>query len=425
MMLRYLSFFTFLGFVFAQSEAMASDDFCARLLQPVAIKTLMKKVDWKNLDRDETSLDPSLNAVVYTASQKNNLDDLGLPLSHLSDEDRILETDYGYAILAADQLQEWQWLKTVIDKPSEAKKFIDYVANNEGVYPKGISEEAADWLRWSVFAHKESFVKAKQELGHFTDGIIDSKVPYRKSYRDYENELYILKRFEFNSLVRQKEIFIFPFGFEDKLLLDEIALDDAVTVLEVLARYFILSKLYVKKSDGYYSLLSSLVDKDTLMLFSRYPLLIPLYPMFEDGHFEIEKEITKIGTEDIYFLAKKRLLSSKLENGVPYNLEFNAMMDDYDGLSAKFSIEFNDYEINMMDGSTQLFAKTVIDLNALVAEKSKQFTEHLGIPLPKITIEGQNGVDDTYYNFIFTSNDMTKLDAKVYGAFLMFIALDN
>lgn len=274
-------------------------------------------------------------------------------------------------------------LKVALESPVDAQSFIESIANIPDKYPLGIHPETADWLRWS--AQKEKF----------------------------------------EDKISNNEHYFFPFDRRPNWLLIKMHEEDAVTVLQVLSRYFILTKLMVRQSSGEYGLLSELVSKDTLIFFSRYPQFIPLFPMFQYGHFEIEKEITKIGSEDIYFLAKNKMRSSTLQNGKAYELMFNVMVGDYTEFTGQFSIEFYDYEFTNRDGSRQLFESTAKELNALVAKKAKEFTALLGLPLPEFKIVEEAGIDDTYHNFIFKTKKGRNINQNLYAAFLMFIALDK
>lgn len=132
----------------------------SNLLAPLQIDQLLKDIDLNSNTNPET-LNPTLDPIVYTIEDTVNVSDLkGLPLEKLSIRDRILKTDFGYAILDMDGLRDWAQLSSIIKDEQRVKEFLEKVANTEGMYPKGLTRESADWLRWTVFANKQAVLKS-------------------------------------------------------------------------------------------------------------------------------------------------------------------------------------------------------------------------------------------------------------------------
>ena len=135
------------------------------LLARLEIESLSKKINY-NTKQDYKDLNPSTNIVVYDSLNFDDLLQDGFNPTALGSRERILKTDFGYAILDVEELRDWMRLQFIIADPLRAKAFIDKVANTPGSFPNGITKEAAEWLRWSVFAQTESQRKALNNLGN-------------------------------------------------------------------------------------------------------------------------------------------------------------------------------------------------------------------------------------------------------------------
>ena len=125
------------------------------LLEPLQIVRLVQKIDFQS-QFDPSTTFPSYDKVVYSREDAVVLKELGLPTEKMKNEHRWVQTDYGFALMDVHSLRDWSLLSRVIKDPEAAKKFIEYVAENEGVYPAGIARESADWLRWSILAIESS-----------------------------------------------------------------------------------------------------------------------------------------------------------------------------------------------------------------------------------------------------------------------------
>lgn len=406
-------------------------------VETLKISQLIQKVDWKALQRDQSTLNPNLSAVAYDKSQAHLLKEFNLPLNSLSESDRVLETDYGYAIVNVHQLRDWQMLSSIINDPAASKAFLEKVANTEGYYPNSITKNSADWLRWSLFAEYESRRKSIEQVGPhpFANQNYMSMFDYiRPESMKYYADLFKAKRAEFRRLIRQKNIAILPFGVRKGDNFNEIAEEDASLTLSILARYFVISKLIVQRNNGEAILLSEFVDQDALILFSRYPELLPLYPMFEDGHFEIANEETTVGHEDVYGLALTEVMQGELASGVTYSVSFNPLMDDDEGVTGVFFLNFDGYdqgedsykELTLKVPAQQihrLYSDIIEKLNHMMAIKSSKFTQLTGVELPVFLVEFDQSSDRLHPEFIFYNND--SIEPNLFAAFLMFAALDG
>lgn len=433
--LRFLTLI-FIGCLGFNNLTFANSNFCEQFLEPLQIRTLMKKVDWKNLESDGSTVTPSYDVVVYDKANESLLRDLKLPLSKLSSKDRIVETAYGYAIVDVDQLRDWQMLSSVINEPVRAREFLEKVGNTEGYYPNGITKESADWLRWSVFARYDSARKAHNKAGRPPTSDEYDFMEFMMKDLEYSMAVDHEKREIFRRLVRQKNVYIFPFGITDITLdLNEIREDNAVIVLQTLTRYFMLSKLLVKRPSGEYILLSEFIGNDSLMLLSRHPNLISLYPMFEDGHFEIPREYV-IGHQDTYSIASKKLIISEMKEEVKYTVKVNQnIYYEDDSVESNISVSFDDYS-SLEDGYSKLLnvvsaedVKKLLseldsDLNNFVARKTSEFREVTGVDIPEFIVEHEDDSDLAIASQ-FTLKTNQDVDPVVYSAFLMFMALDN
>jgi hypothetical protein len=401
-------------------------------LQPLSVAQLLRHVDLFT-ELDPESLNPSLNVVAYSLADKASLIDLDLPVDQLSPRDRLVETDYGYAIMDVDELRDWTLLRGVIDDPTAAKKFIDTTANTPGLYPRGITRESADWLRWSVFANQEALNRAAENLSRSMPSAPNSVA----DLFDISIRMDRLKRAEYRRMVRQREIFMFPFGIDVRLEPNEIAEHDAPRVLEILARYFIISKLVVPRPSGEYQLLSEYLDRDSLMLLSRFPEFLAIYPIFEGGQFSVEHEYIKIGRDDTYTLAKSFLSSMDVSQELEYKTHFIAIAHDEttfsEGLELTgfFRIEFFDTDSDGqgvdepdLDDETfqRIFSLEMEKMDDFLARKTSEFNQIAGYNIPVATAIEDDSSEYGSREFIITFSD-SNIPAHVLAAFFVFIGL--
>lgn len=372
----------------------------AGLLAPLAIQSLVKKIDFNSL-ADPQTLSPSLNLKVYDGSELAVLDRFKLSKSEIGPRDRIVVTDYGYAILDVEELRDWTLLQNAIADQKRAKKFIDWVANTPGTFPNGITKEAAEWLRWSVFAQFESLRKAYKRIestGIHGDGLFDFSVA-----------LYRQKKEEYRRLVRQKELFMFPFGMDTRYEINEITIYDAPVVLEILARHFLISKLFVERPDGEFKQLSEVLDRDSLMLFSRFPQLLASYPAFEGGHFNVDHTSTTVGSDDSYIIAERSLETSKLYEDIDYDLTFFADVTEENSsdeptidMYTYFTIYFEEDQAEGLTAAQvqKIYSAETENMDNFLAAKSRQFEEITGYKIPVSSdVESKDFPDDINREF--------------------------
>lgn len=380
----------------------------AGLLAPLEIQSLVKKIDFKSLS-DPQSLSPSLNLKVYDRSESAILNRFKISKSEIGPRDRIVVTDYGYAILDIEELRDWTLLQNAIADQKRAKKFIDWVANTPGTFPNGITKEAAEWLRWSVFAQIESLRKAYKR--------IESSGVFEAGPFGFDMSLFQFKRTEYYRLVRQKELFMFPFGIDIRYEINEMADYDAPVVLEILARHFLISRLFVERPDGSYKQLSEFLDRDSLIFLSRFPELLASYPVFEGGHFSVHHMFTTVGRDDSYSIAERSLPRSSFYEDINYDLDFIANVSEEDVSSeeptldmyAFFRISF-DEEIaeELSEEQVQrIYSAEIENMDNFLALKSRQFEEITGYRIPVSSAVEYDGFDDLDREFrvSFTRND--------------------
>ncbi len=244
---------------------------------------------------------PESDLRVFSAIDMEALD--GFPVDNLKDTDYVVETEFGYAVMSAENFRYWKDLAKIISDPKKAKDYIETASNTENLYLPGLTRSAFDWLRWSVNAELTSFNEAKKVLGvKGKNGAIDSL-----------GDMFELKDKLYDEMVRKKEFFIFPFGVDKKEKFNFISEESSVRVLSLLAKYFVLSNLYVERdNEGVeYIKLSEVLDRDSLMLMSRFPELLPAASVFESGHFKIVYAKTKITHDDSYRLSKVKFPTKK------------------------------------------------------------------------------------------------------------------
>ena len=430
---RFANYFLLLSMMFSLNTAhsmscrnlLKSSMSITNFLKPLEVSNLVKNVNL-HADLNTKSLDPSLNHTVYSLKDKGRIEGLEFLFQNMTAKDRILKTDYGYALLDVNELRDWSLLHSVIKDQSDAKKFIDSVANTDGLYPNGITKEAADWLRWSVFANEESYKAALKKSKNPIDDPLD-----------FSFDIYKVKKAEYRQLVRQKELIMFPFGLDVRYEQNEISNNDAPSVLATLARGFILSKMYSKRPDGQYRQFSEFLDRDSLMLFSRFPELLPSSPVFEGGHFSIDHEYVRVGREDSYTLSKKSFATTKFKGGIKYDLDFITDASDLEigdtGLevTAFFRLYFYDktqsedivYENVTEKDFKSIFSQEKEKMNKFLADKRTEFNELTGYDLPESRVVEE--IDSEYRSreFIVSFGDAI-IPEHVLSAFYVFAGLN-
>ena len=195
---------------------------------------------------------PDRDLKIFSAKDMKILD--GFPVADLAETDYIIETDFGYAVMSEEDFKHWYDLAETISTPKSAKDYLEQAANTKNLYLPGLVRSSFDWLRWSVDAKFLAREKAKKFIeGKSKHYALSSKT----NVLELQNKFY-------KEMVREKEFFIFPFGIEKNEALNFISAAAAVKVLRLLARHFLLSKLYVKRdSDGLtYVKLSDVLDVD-------------------------------------------------------------------------------------------------------------------------------------------------------------------
>lgn len=400
----------------------------AGLLAPLSIENLVQNVDFQSNGTVET-LNPSTDVVVYSSLDNDLLADKNFPFDELSPRDRIIETDYGYAVMDVEELRDWTLLQHTIADPSRAQAFINQVANTQGLFPRGITNEAAEWLRWSVFAQYDAIRKAEKNIINKSASIDDFKGPFGMA-TDFWQE----KRAAFRRLVRQKELIVFPFGqdvrYDPNIMTDY----DAQNVLAILVRHFLISNLYVPRSNGEYIKLSEFLDRDSLMLMSRFPALLPAYSVFEDGHFSIEHMFTFVGRDDSYNFSEK-LFPVEMVEGQPLSNLFVASARGGDltesesvlSLDAYFLVSFdNEDEASGLSSGTieEAFSREVERIDAFLTRKSSEFEKVTGYSLPVSTVIEDDFGDYTRRDYIVSFGDQV-VPPHVLAAFYVFAGLHN
>ncbi len=290
------------------------------LIETLKVENLLDEVDLGSLG-DVRYLNPSSSLSVYTVLDKDLLvekefyiDELNL---NLNGTHRIVETDFGFAVLDSEALEAWSMLEQTLSDSVKAGEFIEYVSLSEFIHPGGITKRATDWLRKSRYLHFKAQFLAENFFREKLNNSGES-VPYRK--------IFIKRKLEYQRLTKKDNTFMFPF---DSALEDGVAKmsdTDAQSVLTILARHFILSHMFVKKRlDNTYVRLGDILDRDSLFLISRFPELFPIYPLLKSGHFHVETSTEFVGSEDLYSIGsndfepkkvKLNLISQKGRKGV-------------------------------------------------------------------------------------------------------------
>ncbi len=395
--------------------------------QPFKIDSLVQRVDYRD-NFDPKSLDPSHDKLVFSRDDAQLLHGFDLPILRMQNEDRWVETDYGFALLNVYAFRDWTLLGRIIKDPEASKIFIENIAQNDQVYPTGITRESADWIRGSLFINELAVQKAVKRL----DPHQDEQLNFQKF------KIFLTEEYRF--LVRNQETFMFPIGNDMFLKQHEISLKEAPIVLATLARFYLLSHLYVKGPDqGYYRLLADYVDKDSLMLFSRIPELLPSHPVFEVGHFSIEKESIKIGHDDLYKIASKLSFRNHVLSSIQYEVHFIARARARDLLSAKADVVSGSFQIHFVDPSNarstiyensntgklrKIIAKEVDRMEHLIAKKVIEFETLTGYRLPEARIIEKQVAENADREFAITF-DPNDLPAHVLASFFVFVSLDR
>ena len=224
--------------------------------------------------------------------------------------------------------------------------------------------------------------------------------------------------------MRQKEVLLFPFGNNARLEVYEIAEKDGQIVLEILARHFILSRLFVKRTNGEYAKLSEFLDRDSLMLLSRFPELLPSYPVFEGGQFSINYVFTRIGSDDVYTVGKRSISPLAQTDEIKYQVDFIAnaqgSFDDEQSLEqqAFFRISFSEDE-----DYHKIFSSEAESMDHFLTIKTRQFFEATGYSLPVSSVIES---DESEYNsreFKVTFGN-AKIPPYILNAFYVFASLN-
>ncbi len=405
----------------------------SNFLEPLKIDRLVQKVDMSN-NYDPATLDPSLDKTVFSKDDFSDLKKLGLDWISMEKADRLVETDYGFAVMNVHELRDWSLLASIIKNPEAAKEFIENVANHKEVYPLGIARESADWLRWTVYANELSLRNAVTKM-------VSKKGPSDpltlENAMDMVYEFDLARRAEYRALVRKKEIFMFPFTRNLEPGTGEINRWDAQVVLSTLARYFLLTRLYVGNDQDGYRLLSEHLDKDSIMLFSRFPELLPAKSVFEDGHFSINKVYTNIGSDDTYTVAERTFSSAVQYSNIRYDVNYFAYVSgkDYNepnlDILGYFRIVIREDVQNSELGSgkmstvdyEKLFAQEKINMQSLISLRAAEFRRLTKYPLPepKIREDKESEYDYREFHVDFGSQAIAP---HIMTAFLVFTALN-
>ena len=451
MVLIYVIFLLFSSYSYANScrsllsDSTQSTDFSS-FLTPLKIENLVQNVDLGAEPRIHT-LDPSIDIIVWTNQNKKLFTDIGFPIESFDfrDRNRIVETDFGYAVLDVDELRDWSLLKYTISDLKRTQAFINQVANTPGLFPKGITKEAAEWLRGSAITEYES-----------TD-----EIEYQRFIREKEFFMFPFKKYakeesnqEFNQESNEESNQEFnqesneesnqEFNQESNEESNIIADDEAQFVLEFLTRHFLISNLYVKRPDGSYAKLAEFLDRDSLMLLSRFPELMPAAPVFEGGHFNVEDMKTIFDGDDLYNLVERyfptvsvsghalsNLFIAIVEDGEHFldeeeesNLELDRLF--FAELEGFFAVSFEDEVKAMKELSAntieEAFSREVEKIDEFLALKTDQFKEFTGYNLPVSTViyDEQVTAMERYYYISFGE---VKIPIHILTAFYVFAGL--
>lgn len=416
------------------------------LIRPIGIRDLISQITLDSSFNPGT-LNPSTKRVSYTVEQAGLLRDQNLTpiIQEMGPRDRLVETDYGYVIMDIEVLRDWTLLAGKIKDPDAAKSFLEGVANFAEVYPNGLAKESTEWLRWSaLIAHEMPKYSFDQEVR----GLINTgRMP--EALKLIGQKMKESGKFSFQG----KEAFVFPFQYAE--IGGAISTKNAPIVLATLARYFVLNNIYVRETNGKYRRLSELFDRDHLILFSRFPEILSVYPIFQGGHFNLLSpehsknnrlgvtEVAKAG--DYYQVVERVVLSKEVTPDFNYQVKFTSEVrsDEYienPGLKDVYGTFYISFQIrdrntgvfrdlnsetdigygSMMGGLSVQEARS---LQALLDTKIGDFETLTGHKLPRATLKDESiMVHQSEFEINFEG---PPLPPHILTAFYIFIGLDH
>jgi|GEM_PF-4116446 len=412
----------------ASSFAMTCDKFLengsstatAVVLYP-SIQKLVQGVDYR-LDSDSADVAPMPTYITYGLAEMNMISDLPIPLDDFGKNDRILETDYGYALFNADELMYWSELDKISASGYGAQTFIDHVATHRDYYPLGLTKEAADWLRENIFAHEESFRTA-------AEGLSDS--------RTNQNLVQLLERQknEFKEIVKRDQTLVFPLNFDGGDDYKVIGTQDAQAVLEVLNMHFLLSNTFVKSHEGAHVKLSEILNRDSLLLLARFPALFPAYSIFEGGHFKVDYSNTIIGQNDVYTLVRRDLPQIDHAQGADVFTHFYSSARDSINNYGESQLEVSGrFRVNVDSESSgvyrlisseldKVFSLEQDRMDSFLADKTDAFERATGFVMPVSTVIEIKSAELFSRDFEVSFGDV-EIPQHILAAFYVFAGLD-
>ncbi len=421
-----LIFFLFFSF----SSGFAST--CSEVLntKPLFSLTLLESLKTLNINHLITKvvlnsfenireLSPNATLKAYTILDREYLLSKGFVIEEFNENQIVVETDFGFSVLNEEEFKAWVELEEIIDDDSKAQFFVEEAAFTEMVYP-GITNQASDWLKFSAYTHFHA-----QELAE----------NFFKKRRVSQDVILARRKKEYSKLSNKTDQYMFPFDYGLDIGEVSISKVNAQIVLKTLSRHFMLYNLYVKKTNEegefYYQKLREVVDQDSLILFSRFPELLRIFPLFEGGHFSINRRTEYIGSEDQYILSdvKLRAIQIKqfkmLKNFVIYAFDD----EDQEGSGVELKAVLNMTFENPTEALDRLGAASVessflnemLSYDHVLKRYIKEFNEITGynLQIGVFVLGDQVDFMTREYKFKFVG---VEIEPYVQAAFYLFIA---
>jgi len=366
---------------------------------------------------------PARDLRVFSAIDMEALD--GFPVADLKETDRVVKTEFGYAVMSGEDFRHWKDLAEIISDPKRAKEYIETASNTKGLYLPGLTRSAFDWLRWSVDAELSSFSEARKALG------VKGKSDLISSLHD----VFKLKDQLRDEMVQKKEFFVFPFGVDKNKMFNFISEESSVKLLSLLARYFVLSNLYIERdNEGVdYVKLSEVLDRDSLMLMSRFPELLPAASVFESGHFKVVYAKTKITHNDSYKLSNVTFPTKKFRYA-DFDSSFRSYVREVKGdvrvsgyLTMTLAVPDIPSSLLSVSFVEKLYEMELRSMNVWLIKMLMDFNDQTGYGLPPVRFKLLPNDSDTFernYKVQFAldmSDRSIKAPPHVLTAFYVFI----
>lgn len=431
---------------FGVANSLPERNGCEGILSSLDFKHLLSKVDWQQVQKTPRRYLPAVDSPLFSpishelalARYQNKL-----PFS-LTSQHRVIETPIGPAVFPVDELRDFLLLESAVKSDTLSADLLASIARNRGYCPRGLHPRSCEWIWWSSFAKRESreIARRKGMLGIKSDHPLDDGL-------DRFSSQFLNARAEFRRLARQKNLFLFPFGTDLRYYESyQVAPHLSQGVLLLLARFQFFSHIYVT-TDTTQKRLVPLVEQvgdDALVLISRVPALLPLFPLFEDGSIDIGKsgytneflandeewhqlgEAREIFRADEHFLAtflgpEAKFLSVSMKADV--DASYNSFSDfDRPSFNFSFDLVYGSDAVHEEDLDLTWAARdairdeTLIALELLFSQKKLEFEKITKTTLPLLSISFEEWVEDDLVIDIGFSEDVSE---ALKAAFFMFV----